>query len=143
MHEIELKPSRWLGLIVLLMALLGYLAIVLAALPLAIKWALAAGVATALGSALLRHRSAPPRLLLGRQGGLQLRTGSGEWMAASVLPDSFVSIWLCVVRLQADGKRRTLTLLPDSAEAESLRRLRVWLRWGAHRRSDKSVRDAG
>lgn len=143
MDEIELKSSRLLGWIVLLMALLGCLAIALAALPLAIKWALAAAVASGLGFALLRHRSAPPRLRLGRQGGLQLKAGSADWMAASVLHDSFVSTWLCVVRLQVDGKRRTLTLLPDSAAAESLRRLRVLLRWGAHRRSGKADRAAG
>lgn len=143
MDEIELKPSRWLGLIVVLMALLGALAIVLATLPLAIKWALAAAVGTMLGFALLRQRSALPRLRIGRNGSLMLRNGSGEWKAASVLHDSFVSPLLCVVRLEVDGERQALTLLPDSAGAEPLRRLRVSLRWGPHRHSGKSARDAG
>lgn len=143
MDEIELKPSRWLGLIVVLMALLGALAIVLATLPLAIKWALAAAVGTMLAFALLRQRSALPRLRIGRNGSLMLRNGSGEWKAASVLHDSFVSPLLCVVRLEVDGKRQALTLLPDSAGAEPLRRLRVSLRWGPHRHSGKSARDAG
>jgi toxin CptA len=143
MDEIELKPSRWLGLIVAAMALLGGLAIALAALPLAIKWALATAVCTAIGYALHRQQSVLPRLLIGRDGGLLFRTESSEGMAASVMHDSFVSNWLCVVRLQVDGKRRTLTLLPDSAGEDSLRRLRVSLRWGFRRHSGKSVRDAG
>jgi toxin CptA len=143
MDEIELKPSRWLGLIVVLMALLGALAIVLATLPLAIKWALAAAVGTMLGFALLHQRSGLLRLRIGRNGSLMLSNGSGEWKAASVLHDSFVSPRLCVVRLEVDGKRQALTLLPDSAGADSLRRLRVSLRWGPHRHSGKSARDAG
>ncbi|MFZ0106226.1 MAG: hypothetical protein WAK92_05135, partial [Thiobacillus sp.] len=77
MDEIELKPSRLLGLIVVLMALLGALAIVLATLPLAVKWAFAAVVATALGFALRRQRSALPRLRIGHNGSLMLRNGSG------------------------------------------------------------------
>lgn len=143
MDEIELKPSRLLGLIVVLMALLGALAIVLATLPLAVKWAFAAVVATALGFALRRQRSGLPRLRIGHNGSLMLRNGSGGWKAASVLHDSFVSPLLCVVRLDVDGKRQALTLLPDSAGAEALRRLRVSLRWGPHRHSGRSARGAG
>jgi toxin CptA len=143
MDEIELKPSRLLGLIVVLMALLGALAIVLATLPLAAKGAFAAAVATTLGFALLRQRSALPRLRIGHNGSLNVRNVSGEWKAASVLHDSFVSPLLCVVRLEVDGKRQALTLLPDSAGAEALRRLRVSLRWGPHRHSGRSARDAG
>ena len=143
MDEIELKPSRWLGLIVVLMALLGALAIALATLPLAVKWALGAVVGTMLGFALLRQRSAPPRLRIGRNGALMLSKGRGEWKTARVLHDSFVSPMLCVVRLEVEGKRQALTLLPDSAEAESLRRLRASLRWGPHRHSGKSAPDAG
>lgn len=46
--------------------------------------------------------------------------------------------WLVVLSLRdSAGRRRTLTLVPGSAHADALRRLRVWIRWhhahdGAH-----------
>jgi hypothetical protein len=42
-----------------------------------------------------------------------------------------VAPWLTIVRWRPDGARRdgTVLLLPDMAEAEALRRLRVLLRW--------------
>jgi hypothetical protein len=39
------------------------------------------------------------------------------------------------MNLEAAGRhRRSVLLLPDSAPAEELRRLRVWLRWRLGRR---------
>jgi len=51
---------------------------------------------------------------------------------------------LIVLRYRPAGVRvRTLTLLPDSADADALRRLRVSLRWAARTRSDTAFPDAG
>ncbi|RQW28899.1 hypothetical protein EHS17_03340 [Rhodobacteraceae bacterium CH30] len=39
------------------------------------------------------------------------------------------SPWLSVVMAHAGSQRRRLTLWPDSADADALRKLRVFLRW--------------
>jgi hypothetical protein len=65
-----------------------------------------------------------------REDGCELHCRDGAILQGTVTPESFVSTWLiCVVVRLDSGRRRTVTLLPDSATTESLRRLRVWLRF--------------
>ena len=143
MHEIELKPSLRLGMLLLAMVLLAGLAIYLAALPPALKWALATANGILLGWTLVRQRAAMPRLRISADGSLGIRMPSGEWVAAGVIGDSYVSAGLCVLRMEIEGKRRVLTLLPDSVTPDGMRRLRASLRWGPRTRSDTASRDAG
>jgi toxin CptA len=143
MREIELKPSRLLGLL-----LLGGVALALVALDLADIPATAALVlgTAVVGLGVWGWRRAAPRvnLRIAADGRLQCLADSTEWRDAEVLDDSFVSTGLIVVRCRtADGPVRTLTLLPDSADADDLRRLRVSLRWASRTRSDTSSPDAG
>lgn len=143
MHEIEFKPSRRLGLLLAGMGMLALLAIHLAALPEALKLALAAA-ALGLGMQAWRRASAPMPLRIAADGRLQCRDGTGEWRAAEVLGDSFVSTGLIVLRYRVEGQPvRCMTLLPDSADADALRRLRVSLRWTRRTRSDTASPDAG
>ena len=80
--------------------------------------------------ALQRGSSALRTLELSSGGGARCEEGSGRWFEAEILPGSYVSSWLIVLSLGARGaSRRSLMLLPDAADAEELRRLRVWLRW--------------
>jgi toxin CptA len=60
---------------------------------------------------------------------IRLRTGVRE--ERRVDASSFVAPWLTVLSLSsADGLRaRSLLVTADSVDAESFRRLRVWLRW--------------
>ncbi|WP_293761929.1 protein YgfX [uncultured Aquitalea sp.] len=53
----------------------------------------------------------------------------GRRLELTLSPDSFVMPWLTVVNAVADGRRRSWVLLPDSANADSLRKLRVYLSW--------------
>ena len=77
-------------------------------------------------------------------GTLQCQDGAGEWREVEVLGDSLVSPALIVLRYRFETQRvRTQVLLPDSADAEDLRRLRVSLRWARHTRSDTASPDAG
>jgi toxin CptA len=143
MDAIELKPSRWLGLLLLAMACAAGLAIALADLPAVLKGILVAAVAVATGIALARQRRDPPRLAIDRDGRLWAKESQGDWVAAAVSPASFASPGLCVLDLDLAGRRRVLTLLPDSTDAGAWRRLRVSLRWGPRTRSDTPSRDAG
>lgn len=70
------------------------------------------------------------RLRIGRR--LALRRDDGEWVEGEVLDDSFVVWWLVVVRWRAAGERRSrsLVLLPGMAPPDTLRKIRVIVRWG-------------
>lgn len=143
MHAIEIKASRWLGVLLLAMALLAGLAIALAELPPAQRWALGSGVALAAAYALARQRKVLPQLAVDADGSLWAREGQGEWREARLAGDSFVSPGLCVLGVELAGRRRVLTLLPDSTDADGWRRLRVSLRWGPRKRSDTPSPGAG
>jgi len=142
MRDIELKPSRRLGLLLLGMAALVLVAVGLAALPVAVRLTLGVIV---IGLAAWGGRRACPaaRLRVAADGQLQCLDDAMEWRDVEVLGDSFVSTGLIVLRYRMAGKARTLTLLPDSADTDALRRLRVSLRWAARTRSDTAFPDAG
>ncbi len=143
MREIELKPSRRLGLLLLVMAALAVAALWLADLPWGVRLLLSMAVAASSVWG-WRQGALPGKLRLAADGRLQCPDGTGAWCDVDVLDDSFVSTVLIVLRYRmADGKRRVLTLLPDSADSDDLRRLRVSLRWARRTRSDTSSPGAG
>lgn len=144
MREIELKPSRLLGLLLLVMAALALAAIRLAVLPVAVQLALGA-VVTGLSAWGWRQARCTEALRMTTDGRLQCRDEQqGGWADVEIMGDSLVSPALIVLRYRASGKRvRSLTLLPDSADADDLRRLRVSLRWARRTRSDTASQDGG
>jgi len=144
MHTIDLKPSRLLGLLLLAMALLALAALAVPALPTSARIVIAALVVV-LGLGEWKRTRVHAVLRLRRDGTLQVRDAEGAWTDIDVLGDSFVSPLLIVLRYRvAEARRvRSLTLLPDSGDADSLRRLRAALRWIPRRRSDTSSPDAG
>jgi hypothetical protein len=111
---------------------LSGVAVVLCSLPLWIKVGLIAGIALALvrfgweyGYRLGRGFIARIELLDGRW---RLETGDGATHQANLISGySHPAIVILNYRLE-NGQRRSLALLPDSADAEALRQLRVWLR---------------
>lgn len=72
--------------------------------------------------------AAPLRLAVTAQAELVLGWASHEEIA-QVWPDSYVSPWLIVLRLDAVSGRHDVVLLPDSVPADFHRQLRVYLRW--------------
>src|SRR5512146_46304 len=122
MREIELKPSRRLGLLLLGMAALALATVALAELPAGIQLALGAGVIGLTARCWRRLRVVHP-LRIGPDGRLQCPDEEGEWRDLAVQGDSMVSPALVVLRYRtaADGRVRSLTLLPDSAGADDLR----------------------
>ncbi len=144
MNEIELKSSRRLGLLLLGMTVLALAAVWLAALPAAVRLALGAGVLALVAWGWRRaHRAGVLRVA--GDGRLQCPDAEGVWADVEVLGDSLVTPVLVVLRYRspADRSVRSLVLLPDSADADALRRLRVSLRWTRRTRSDTPSPDAG
>ena len=136
MQTIELRRSRWLAMGLGAGVALALAAIARAALPAWIQGGLGLLV---LGAALQGWRRAQvaTALRLDSDGGLQVRNERGEWVAAEVQGDSLVTRVLVVLRYRVAGRRtETRVILPDSAPADAIRRLRVSLRWARHRRSD-------
>ncbi len=112
---------------------------VLCATPLALGVAILAGTAVACATLEALHRVAllhGPRgvraLRLRRDGAIVVRHGDGSSAKGRVRPGSFVASWLTIVRWRAEGERRdrTFLLLPGMADGETLRKIRVILRWG-------------
>jgi len=143
MREIELKPSRRLGLLLAGMLLLALAAVTLAALPGSLQLTLGM-TATGLGVWGWWRARPMASLRVVADGRLQCLDAAAEWCDAEVMGDSFVSTGLIVLRYRtAGGHVRTLALLPDSAAADDLRRLRVSLRWTRRTRSDTTTPGAG
>lgn len=126
---LSIRPSRyWLGVLTSLLLLsavvvLGYVDELWWLLPLQ----------CALGCLALRANGWWRRSPL--QGIAVDGLGRMHWHYAdhtlAVLPrdDCFISPFLIIVNVMAAGRRHSCLLLPDSAEAEALRQLRVYLLW--------------
>ena len=143
MHDIELKPSRLLWLLLLGMVTLALVAIRLAALPVAVQLALGT-IMVGLSVKGWRQTRYTVALRMTADGRLQGKDEQREWHDVEVLGDSLVSPALIVLRYRTPASHvRSLSLLPDSASPATLRRLRVLLRWARHTRSDTASPGAG
>lgn len=134
--DVPLRASPWLAL--LLAA--GHAAAIAAIALLPIPWwlraagcafLLASAVATIYRRALLKGSGACVRLRLMRDGSCQLHLVDQRVIRAKLCRGWFVSPQLVVLRLACPGERysRGIALLPDSADADDLRRLRIFLRF--------------
>jgi toxin CptA len=72
-------------------------------------------------------------LKLATDGALSIRRKRGDWVSVEVLGSSFVHPMLTIINLKLEARRFPVhvLLMPDVLDAESFRRLRVWLKWGA------------
>ena len=125
--DVELFPSLILRALLVAQGLFAWAAIALSALPLILKIMLGLVVVVYLAR-LWRHHG-------GYRGGLRW-DGTGWWWrdaGGAVVPLRFrgATLWPGLLVLdfrEADGARRALVLLPDSAAAGDRRRLRAVLR---------------
>ncbi|MEW5708977.1 protein YgfX [Pelomicrobium sp. G1] len=135
--EVSLRPSAALALV--LSAGHGTAAATLFPLdlPAAAKVLLGLALLVSAVASVARHAwlwgsRAWVRLRVGSDLGAELETRAGKRIAGRVLPSTLVHPWLLVVRVapEGGGRERAVVLLPDSADADGLRALRVVLRWG-------------
>ena len=136
MVRIDLQYSRVAVALLAVMALATAAVTLAVALPPLLRWALPCAIAALCAEAmarvaLLRGRAAVRRLWVQRDGRIEVESPSGERRSGMLRAGSFVAPWLTIVRWRPDGARfdATVLLLPDMAEADGLRRLRVLLRW--------------
>lgn len=147
MLRMLLKPSRTLA-IVLCAAHAGAAAVLPAVdLPAEVQALLAFAIGASLAHGVRHHalrltRSAGVALELRDDGLVAVQARSGGWHEARVLGSTFVSPALVIINLRISGRRTRhhLVLLPDAAEADDLRRLRVLLRWKYRAYSDVPMR---
>src|SRR5262249_4405151 len=83
----------------------------------------------------LTHTSRQARSLeLHEDGRASWADRKGDWREGRLGRSTYVSPVLVILELKPGGKgRRWMVLMGDSAPAEDLRRLRVWLRWRRER----------
>jgi toxin CptA len=143
---IELRPSPRLAF-VLGAAHAGTL-LLLPVLPLASWLQIATGAMLLSSAAHAIHRHALRRgprsvvaLDFSDRGQLRVRTRDGHWHAGRVLGSSLVSPALVILNIRLESRRLPVhVVIPgDSADAEDLRRLRVWLRWGPRATADAAT----
>ena len=142
--KIVLWPSRRLVLLLGAGHLGAALAVFVLDIPLLAEIAVGAVIVANAGYqitrvALLRTGASITALELDRDGGIAFATRGGEWEEAELLGTSFVSSPLIVLNLRMTRTRavRHAVLMDDSADPESLRELRVLLRWGRQRQPSR------
>jgi toxin CptA len=65
-------------------------------------------------------------------GRFALADPGGVWLTAEVRRVAVPAGWLAVLAARdANGRARSAVILPDAAEPDAFRRLRVWLKWRA------------
>ena len=143
--RVELKSSFLLGGVLGSVHLLALTAaaISLHGWPLFLLGAgiLLSGVAVT-AEALFCAAAAARGLELRADGQCAWRDGGDRWHESRIVEPRFVAGGLIVLGLRTNAqKRKWIVLLPDSSDRESLRRLRVWLRWSAQ--AHAASRDKG
>ena len=102
-------------------------------------WSMPGLAATAIAASLVFHLrrdalqwsgEAVTELVLKDDAQCELTLRNGETLTGTIGGSTFVAPLLTVinVRLDGPGRRRVAILMPDSAPAQDLRRVRVWLR---------------
>lgn len=128
--ELTLRPSRIYAAVMVLAHGLALFGLWLAALPLWIPAASSLALTASLIRAWREISSGPHGLRVSQSGQIELL--EQEWLAAQIRGRPVVLPWLVSLRLELDGgQTRRMALLRDSADSDGLRKLRVWLRWGA------------
>lgn len=136
-RQFALRPSRYLAALLIAAHGIALAALLPLAIPALVKTALAF-LALCSATHYLRRTAwlaAPTAsVALTLEGDQILLTArNGKQLTVRILCDSLVTPWLTILNVLPQGARfaHSVVILPDSMDAESFRRLRVWLKWGA------------
>lgn len=135
-HRLEIRTSLYLALMLALLHLAALGSLLPLALPVWLRWTLAAALAASFAAAVRRHAlhqaaSSVRELVLKADGSIEGLRNDGVRFDAAVSGRTAVLSWLIVILLEMPGRRRLhpVVLLPDALTAEDWRMLRSWLRW--------------
>lgn len=139
--RVSLKPSRYLAIFFCVIHFAAGATLVPLDFPSWVKLFVASGIAASLARSLWRHallkaRSALIGVELREDDQASVQTRDGAWHAARILGTTYVTPLLTVLNLRIEARpfARHVLVVPDNADAEDFRQLRVWLRW-AYRKS--------
>ena len=128
--KFELGHSRLIDWGLLFAHSFAALMVGLTALPLAVKIPMIAALALSVVYYLRRNRGRL-RIELDADNVCLLQVDDQLPLEYSVLPLSFVASYLVILRLRHASERNQYVIIaPDRLDAETFRRLRVFLRWG-------------
>ncbi len=133
--KLELRPSRRLAALVLVLHAAALLGLILPSLaPVGLRLLIGVAVMVSLRRAWRRARLQGPRAILSLgwsdTAGWWYQRREGGVQAAELLPDSVVVPGLAVLRLRAGPDTHVVVIPSDGASSEAARRLRVHLRHG-------------
>ena len=134
--RLDFKPSKRLAAILAIAAAIACFALAVLSIALWIKLAAMTVAVLATAYHVLHALQRTPRsciaLVLDSKGEWQLMTRDGGRYATTILPSSFVTPCLTILNCSLTDRllQYHIVILPDALDAESFRRLRVWLRWG-------------
>ena len=138
--EVQIRPSRFVA--TLLLGLFGIAAVVCARLPISVGGHLILVVAligVCVWTGLFYVRRTPRRLYWSPGQGWRMLDWRGISHDLELMPQAYLSSWLVVAHFRdRKRRRRTVLLAQDSTHADSLRRLKVLLRYGTPRPSSSS-----
>ena len=113
------------------LALLAWLPAPAMARILAATWTVCAALAAASRIPFLAGAAGPRTLAIRASGEVAVQSASGAWQSGELRDGGFVAPWLVVVRWRPESARfdRTILILPGMADPQTLRKIRVILRW--------------
>lgn len=128
--NIQIKASRYLGYLLVLIHMLAFSAVWLANLPVQVQLLLSVLLlfsAIYYGLDILRYRSESELLQYSPLDGWRLSPGNQQ-LSPITLQQCFISRPLLIINFRQAGKRRSRLLLTDSADHDMLRKCRILLR---------------
>jgi toxin CptA len=127
--ELTLRPSRIYAAVLLPAAALASAGIGFADLPTWVRAVAATGLLAGMAQAWRQQKSRPLGLRISQSGQMEILLD--DWQAANIQGQAVVLPWLIsLTAILENGAAKKLVLWPDSADADTLRKLRVWLKWG-------------
>jgi hypothetical protein len=131
--RLNLRPSRYLGVVIAVFHLLGLISLWVCSLPLGVKLPLAMAVLGSFALNLTRYGNLRRSWFIEQvchtaDGRWLVRTADGREHSVRLLRSYVHPVVLILQFSLGRFSRHSVVVLPDSADPEEIRRLRVWLR---------------
>ncbi|MGB9429295.1 MAG: protein YgfX [Gammaproteobacteria bacterium] len=134
--ELDIRPSRLIATLVFAIHVTA--AVICSQLPVSLLSRLVillAILGSLMWNVVIFWRRTPRRLQWSPEEGWRITEHNGVVQSVEILPQAHLGNWIVIAHFRtSDRKRRAVMLARDSCSADSLRRLRVMLRYGTPKR---------